>query len=92
MPGVLMVEAMAQTAGVVILTNEEHRGKVAFFLSADNVKFRKVVSPGDQLCMEVEVIRDRAKTAQARAVAKVDGEIVAEADMVFSFTDASYVD
>lgn len=92
MPGVLIVEAMAQTAGVVILTNEEHRGKVAFFLSADNVKFRKVVSPGDQLSMDVEVVRDRAKTAQARAVARVDGEIVAEADMVFSFTDASYVD
>ncbi len=92
MPGVLMVEAMAQTAGVVILTNEDHRGKVAFFLSVNNVKFRKVVVPGDQLIMEIDVIRDRPKTAQVRSIAKVDGEIVAEADMMFSFTDASYLD
>ncbi len=92
MPGVLMVEAMAQASGVVILTNEAHRGKVAFFLAVDKVKFRRVVVPGDQLVMEVEVIRDRPKTAQARAVAKVGDEIVAEAEMVFSFTDASYLD
>ncbi len=92
MPGVLMVEAMAQTAGVVILTNEAHRGKVAFFLAIDKVKFRRVVVPGDQLVMEVEVIRDRPKTAQVRAVAKVGEEVAAEAEMVFSFTDASYMD
>lgn len=91
MPGVLMVEAMAQTAGIVILTNEMHRGKVAFFLSADNVKFRKVVTPGDQLVMEVEVVKDKARTAQIRAVSKVNGEIVVEADMMFSFTDSSYL-
>jgi len=91
MPGVLMVEAMAQTAGVVILTNEEHRGKVAFFMAADKVKFRKVVVPGDQLVMEIEVIRDRAKIAQIRAVSVVNGEVVAEAEMVFSFTDVSYL-
>ncbi len=92
MPGVLMVEAMAQTAGVVILTSEAHRGKVAFFLAVDKVKFRKVVVPGDQLVMEVEVVRDRPKTAQVRAVAKVGEEVAAEAEMVFSFTDASYLD
>ncbi|MBI5415429.1 MAG: UDP-3-O-[3-hydroxymyristoyl] N-acetylglucosamine deacetylase [Candidatus Omnitrophica bacterium] len=92
MPGVLMVEAMAQTAGVVILTNEVHHGKVAFFLAVDKVKFRRVVGPGDQLVMEVEVVRDRPKTAQVRALARVDGEIAAEAEMVFSFTDASYLD
>lgn len=92
MPGVLMVEAMAQTAGVVILTNEAHRGKVAFFMAADNVKFRKVVVPGDQLIMEVEVIRDKSRIAQVRAVSKVNEEVVAEADMVFSFTDAAFLD
>ncbi len=92
MPGVLMIEAMAQTAGVVILTHEAHRGKVAFFLSVDDVKFRKVVVPGDQLVMEVEVVRDRAKTVKTHAVAKVEDEIAAEADMIFSFTDASYLD
>ena len=92
MPGVLMVEAMAQTAGVIILTNEFHRGKVAFFMAADKVKFRKVVIPGDQLHMEVEVVRDKTRIAQIRAVTRVDGDVVAEADMVFSFTDASYLD
>ena len=91
MPGVLMIEAMAQTAGVAVLTNEEHHGKVAFFMAVDKVKFRKVVVPGDQLILDVRVVRDRARTAQIRAEAKVDGEIVAEADMMFSFTDASYL-
>ncbi len=92
MPGVLMVEAMAQTAGVTVLTNKAHRGKVAFFMAVDKVKFRKVVSPGDQLLMEVEVVRDREKTAQIRAQAKVGEEVVAEADMVFSFTDRSFLE
>jgi len=91
MPGVLMVEAMAQTAGVVILTNKAHHGKVAFFMAADNVKFRKVVVPGDQLIIEVEVTRDKSSIAQVRAVSKVNEEVVAEADMVFSFTDASFL-
>ncbi|HQP10264.1 MAG TPA: UDP-3-O-acyl-N-acetylglucosamine deacetylase [Candidatus Omnitrophota bacterium] len=92
MPGVLMIEAMAQVSGIAILTNEIHHGKVAFFMAVDNVKFRKVVSPGDQLIMEVEVLRDKSRTAQTRGQAKVNGEIVAEADMVFSFTDASFLD
>jgi len=91
MPGVLMVEAMAQTAGVIILTNEAHHGKVAFFMAADNVKFRKVVVPGDQLIIEVEVIRDKSRVAQVRAFSKVNDEVVAEADMVFSFTDESFL-
>ncbi|MGE0268001.1 MAG: UDP-3-O-acyl-N-acetylglucosamine deacetylase [Candidatus Omnitrophota bacterium] len=92
MPGVLMVEAMAQTAGVVVLTNPAHRGKLAFFMAVDNVKFRKVVTAGDQLMMEVEVVRDRSRVTQIHAVSKVDGEVVAEADMTFSFTDSSYLD
>jgi len=92
MPGVLMIEAMAQTAGVIILTNKAHHDKVAFFMAVDNVKFRKVVVPGDQLIMEVEVIRDGSRIARTHAVSKVNEEIVAEADMVFSFTDASFLD
>jgi len=92
MPGVLMIEAMAQTAGVVVLTNEEHLGKVAFFMAVDKVKFRRVVVPGDQLILEVKVLRDREKTAQIRAEARVGKEVVAEAEMMFSFTDASYLD
>ena len=91
MPGVLMVEAMAQTAGVIILTNPAHQGKVAFFMAVDNVKFRKVVSPGDQLVMEVEVRKDRSRVAQVHGIGRVDGDVVVEAEMVFSFTDASYL-
>jgi len=92
MPGVLMVEAMAQTAGIVILTNEAHHGKLAIFMAANNVKFRKLVVPGDQLIMEVEVIRDGSRIAQVRAVSKVNEEVVVEADIVFSYTDASFLD
>ena len=92
MPGVLMVEAMAQAAGVVVLTNEEHRNQLAFFLAADEVKFRKVVTPGDQLIMEVEVMRDRSKTTQIYVKTKVNEEIVSEAKLVFSFTEITYLD
>jgi UDP-3-O-[3-hydroxymyristoyl] N-acetylglucosamine deacetylase / 3-hydroxyacyl-[acyl-carrier-protein] dehydratase len=92
MPGVLIVEAMAQTAGLVVLTNPLHRGKVAFFMAMDKVKFRRVVVPGDQLIMEIEVIRDRARFVQATGVAKVNGEVAAEAEMMVSFTDASYLE
>ena len=60
-------------------------------MAADKVKFRKVVKPGDQLIIEVEVIRDRSRTTQIRGQARVGDEIAAEAEMLFSFTDASYL-
>lgn len=91
MPGVLMVEAMAQVGGIAVLTDNQNNGKLAFFLSVDKVKFRKVVSPGDQLVMEVEVIKIRGRTAQVSAQSKVNGEVVAEAEMMFSFVEASYL-
>ena len=91
MPGVIMIEAMAQTAGVVVLTSGAHNGKVALFMSITDVKFRKVVYPGDQLLMEVEIIRDRERTAHVKGVARVDGEVAIEADMMFSYTDAHYL-
>ncbi len=91
MPGVLILEAMAQAAGVSVLSNKSHHGMIAFFMAADKVKLRKVVTPGDQLFLEVEMIRDRPSTASIRGQAKVDGELVAEAEMLFSFRDASYL-
>jgi UDP-3-O-[3-hydroxymyristoyl] N-acetylglucosamine deacetylase/3-hydroxyacyl-[acyl-carrier-protein] dehydratase len=91
MPGVLMVEAMAQTAGVLVLTSGQHPEKVALFMAIDGVKFRKVVSPGDQLIMEVEILRDRERTASVKGVGKVDGEIVVEAEMLFSYTESKYL-
>jgi UDP-3-O-[3-hydroxymyristoyl] N-acetylglucosamine deacetylase/3-hydroxyacyl-[acyl-carrier-protein] dehydratase len=91
MPGVIMIEAMAQTAGVVVLTSGAHNGKVALFMSISEVKFRKVVYPGDQLLMEVEIVRDRERTAHVKGVARVDGEVAIEAEMMFSYTEAHYL-
>ncbi len=82
MPGVIIVEAMAQVGGVMMLAAEDNRGKLAFFLSIDNVKFRKPVVPGDQLILEVEAIKVKSKTGQVRGRALVDGKVVAEADFV----------
>lgn len=91
MPGVLMVEAMAQVGGVVVLTNEEHQGQVALFMAVDKVKFRKLVQPGEQLVMDVEVLRDKKRIAQLKGTARVDGTVVAEAEMMFSFLDAAFL-
>jgi UDP-3-O-[3-hydroxymyristoyl] N-acetylglucosamine deacetylase/3-hydroxyacyl-[acyl-carrier-protein] dehydratase len=85
MPGVLMVEAMAQVVGVTMLSNPELSGKLAFFMSVDAVKFRKVVEPGDQVVMDVEITRARSRIAQAKGVCRVDGQVVCEAEMGFAF-------
>ena len=82
MPGVIIVEAMAQVGGVMMLASEENKGKLAFFLSIDNVKFRKPVVPGDQLVLEVEAIKVKSKTAQVSGRALVGGKVVAEADFI----------
>ncbi|HAZ09954.1 MAG TPA: 3-hydroxyacyl-[acyl-carrier-protein] dehydratase FabZ [Candidatus Omnitrophica bacterium] len=88
MPGVLIVEAMAQVAGVLLLNKKENTGKYAYFISLDNVKFRKTVVPGDQLRLEVEVVKLRSKTGQVHTRALVDGAIVSEADLMFALVDA----
>ena len=88
MPGVLIVEAMAQVGGVLMLSQEEHRGKIAFFMAANNIKFRKTVVPGDQLVLEVEVVKIRSKTGQVHTQASVEGKVVAEADLLFTLTEA----
>lgn len=88
MPGVLIVEAMAQVGGVMMLSSEENRGKIAYFMSADNVKFRKTVVPGDQLVMEVEAGKVKARTGKVHAQATVDGKVVAEADLMFALADS----
>ena len=87
MPGVIIVEAMAQVGGVMMLAAEENRGKLAFFLSIDNVKFRKPVVPGDQLVIEVEAIKVKSRTSQVRAKALVDGKVVTEADFVCALVE-----
>ncbi len=88
MPGVLIVEAMAQVAGVLLLSKSSNASKIAYFMSMDNVKFRKTVVPGDQLLLEVEIVKLKSKTGQVRATASVDGNIVSEADLRFSLIKA----
>lgn len=87
MPGVIIVEAMAQVGGVMMLAPEENRGKLAFFLAANNIKFRKTVLPGDQLVLEVEAGRIKSKTGQVFGKAYVDGKLVAEADLMFALVE-----
>lgn len=87
MPGVLIVEAMAQVGGVILLKKPDHFGKMAYFMSLDDVKFRKPVLPGDQLHLEVEVVRERSRTGQCLGKAYVDGALVCEADLKFSIVE-----
>ena len=83
MPGVLQLEAIAQVAGVVMLRNAENAGKIAYFMSAEDVKWRKPVHPGDVLVIEVELTKMRGKIGKAKGVCKVQGEVVSEASVTF---------
>ena len=85
MPGVLILEAMAQVGGVGALNLSENLGKLAYFLSIKDAKFRKPVVPGDQLIIEVEIVKTKLSVMQVKATAKVAGEVVAEAQMMFAF-------
>lgn len=87
MPGVLIVEAMAQTAGILILCRKESAGKLAYFMGIDNVRFRKTVVPGDQLVIEVEAVRLKSKTGMVHARSLVEGKLVAEAELMFSLVE-----
>ena len=87
MPGVLIVEAMAQVGGIIILNKPEHTGKLAYFMAVDNVKFRKPVVPGDQLIIEAEVKKMRSRTAQITARALVEGAVVCEGELMFALSD-----
>jgi UDP-3-O-[3-hydroxymyristoyl] N-acetylglucosamine deacetylase / 3-hydroxyacyl-[acyl-carrier-protein] dehydratase len=87
MPGVIILETMAQVGGVMLLSQPENRGKIAFFMSINNAKFRKVVVPGDQLVFEVTAVKIRSKISQVQGKATVNGQLVAEADLMFAFGD-----
>ncbi len=88
MPGVLQLEAMAQVAGILLLKRIEMANQLAYFMSAEEVKWRKPVVPGDVLVIEVEMTRIRGKIGKAKGVCKVDGEIVSEANVTFMLRDA----
>src|SRR5205814_3520895 len=80
MPGVLQLEAIAQVAGLLMLRQAENFGKLAYFMSAENVKWRKPVRPGDTLIIEVELTKSRGKVGKAKGACYVDGEVVSEAE------------
>ncbi|MFV8826365.1 3-hydroxyacyl-ACP dehydratase FabZ [Alkalihalobacterium sp. APHAB7] len=84
MPGVLIIEALAQVGAVAILKKEENRGKLAFFAGIDNCRFKEQVKPGDQLRLEVEIVRLRGPIGKGKATATVDGKIVCETELMFA--------
>jgi len=88
MPGVLIVEALAQVGAVALLKMEENQGRLAFFAGIDRCRFRRQVRPGDQLRLEVEIIRYRGKIGKGKGVATVDGEVACEAEIMFALGDA----
>jgi 3-hydroxyacyl-[acyl-carrier-protein] dehydratase len=83
MPGVLMVEALAQAGAVAVLSLPEYHGKLALFAAIDECRFRRTVLPGDQLLLKIEVEKLRGMFGRARGVAVVDGEIAVEATISF---------
>lgn len=87
MPGVLIVEAMAQVAGILMLSKKEHYGKLAFFMGIDKVRFRRPVLPGDQLRIEVEAGKLRTKTGEVHTRVLVEGKLVAEAVLLFALVE-----
>ncbi|MBI4597326.1 MAG: UDP-3-O-[3-hydroxymyristoyl] N-acetylglucosamine deacetylase [Candidatus Omnitrophica bacterium] len=87
MPGVLMVEAMAQVGGIIILNKAEHKGKFAYFMAVDRVKFRKPVVPGDVLVIEAELGKLRSRTGQVLGRVLVDGKVVCEGEMLFALSE-----
>jgi UDP-3-O-[3-hydroxymyristoyl] N-acetylglucosamine deacetylase/3-hydroxyacyl-[acyl-carrier-protein] dehydratase len=90
MPGVLIIEAMAQVGGMLLLglfKGEERQEKVVYFMSLDGVKFRRPVLPGDQLRFELEMVQFRGKTCRMKGVALVDGQVVSEAEMMARVVD-----
>ncbi|MCX9100743.1 3-hydroxyacyl-ACP dehydratase FabZ [Bacillus anthracis] len=87
MPGVLIVEALAQVGAVAMLKKEENRGRLAFFAGIDNCRFKRQVRPGDQLRLEVEMTRVRGAIGKGKAIATVDGEIACETEITFALGD-----
>lgn len=87
MPGVLIVEAMAQVGGVAILCQEEYKNKLAVFAGIDHVRFRRQVVPGDVLRMEAEMIAIKRGIGKAKVKAEVDGQLVCEGELMFGLVE-----
>jgi 3-hydroxyacyl-[acyl-carrier-protein] dehydratase len=84
MPGVLIVEALAQTGAVAVLSEEENRGRIALFAGIDDCRFKRVVEPGDTLDLRCELERIRGPIGRGKAEARVDGELACKASLTFA--------
>lgn len=87
MPGVLIIEAMAQVGAVAVLSTPEFTGKLALFAGIDKARFRRQVLPGDVLQLEVELLRVRGSLGKGKGIAKVGDDTVAEAELLFALVD-----
>jgi 3-hydroxyacyl-[acyl-carrier-protein] dehydratase len=87
MPGVLILEALAQLGAAVVLGSDEHKDKLAMFTGIDKVRFRRQVIPGDRLDLEVEVIKMKSVMGKAAVKAMVDGEVAAEGEIMFALVN-----
>jgi len=90
MPGVLIIEAMAQAGGLLAIESNpaDKRGQLIYFMGMDKVRFRKPVVPGDQLIFEAKILKMRSKVAKMSGTASVDNQIAAEAELMASFGDS----
>jgi 3-hydroxyacyl-[acyl-carrier-protein] dehydratase len=87
MPGVLMVEAMAQTGAVAVLSDEENRGKLALFAGIDDVRFKRLVVPGDELLLTCVLERVRGPVGRGKATAEVGGKLAVRGTLTFAVTE-----
>ena len=87
MPGVLVLEAMAQVGGIFLMSEAESEGKTAFFAGMNNIKFRRPIVPGDQIVITAELVRRKGSIGRAAAVARVDGEVAVEGEFMFALVD-----
>jgi len=85
MPGVLIVEALAQVSAVAMLSNENNRGRLGLLAGIDHCRFKRQVSPGDQLRLEVTITRLKGPIGKGIGIATVDGEVVCETELIFAF-------
>ena len=84
MPGVLIIEALAQTGAVCMLSVEENKGKIAYFAGINKARFKAKVKPGDVLTLEVELIKSRANIGIGKAIAKIGDKVAVEAELMFA--------
>lgn len=85
MPGVLIVEALAQVSAIAMLTKDEYKGRLGFLAGIDQCRFKHQVKPGDQLILEVDIIRIKGAFGKGKGKATVDGKLVCETEILFAF-------